>query len=66
MGVQLTRHLGRGCSVVHQDGASVHTGKGPIAAQHHAAQVIVVAHAAKHDVRALCRLAGCVRAGMCA
>ena len=50
--------------MVHQDGARVHAGQGSIAAEHYAAQVLVITHTAKHDVGSLCRLAWGRRTGM--
>jgi osmotically-inducible protein OsmY len=56
--VQLARHIGRGGGVVHEDGARLHAGKGAVGAQHHRAQVVVVADAAEHDVGAGCASRG--------
>ena len=49
-GVQLARHRGRGRGVVHQHRARLHAGQRAVSAQHHAAQVVVIANAAKHNV----------------
>lgn len=38
--------------MVGEDGATAHAGEGAIRAQHDRAQVIVIAHAAEHDVGA--------------
>src|SRR3546814_2045920 len=48
-GGQLARHLGRGGGVVDENAARGHAGEGPLLAQHHAAQVVVVADAGKHQ-----------------
>ena len=49
-GIQFSRHLGRGGGVIHQRTSGPHARQGSIVAQHHAAQVIVVADAAKHQI----------------
>ena len=56
-GVQLARHRGRGRGVVHQHRARLHAGQRAVGAQHHAAQVVVIANAAKHNVCTGCSLA---------
>jgi hypothetical protein len=49
---QFARHVGRGGGVVDEGGALLHAGEGAVVAQHHGAQVVVVADAAEHDVGA--------------
>ena len=51
---ELTRHIGRGGGVVNQVTASGHACQRPVLTQHHATQVVVVAHTYKHHV-SLCR-----------
>ena len=60
-GIQFAADFGRGRGVVHVECAGLHADKGAIRTQHHAAQVVVVAHAREHDVGVLRRLAwgGC-------
>ncbi|MPM46955.1 hypothetical protein SDC9_93662 [bioreactor metagenome] len=60
LGIQLARHLGGRRGVVGKDRAFFHSGECAILAQHHRAQVVVIAHAAEHDVRILHRLARCL------
>ena len=55
--IQLTTDFGRSCGVVHVERAGLHADKGAVFAHHHAAQVVVVAHAREHDVGVLRRLA---------
>ena len=52
--IEFARHIGRGGGVVDEDRAGLHAGEGAVRAQHHAAQVVVVADTAEHDLRA-CR-----------
>ena len=51
--IQLAADLGRGRGVVHVERAGLHADKGAVFAQHHAAQVVVIAHAREHDVGVL-------------
>src|SRR3546814_1208185 len=48
-GGQLARQLGRGGGVVDENAARGHAGEGPLLAQHHAAQVVVVADAGRSE-----------------
>ncbi|MNT15876.1 hypothetical protein D3C72_1509530 [compost metagenome] len=50
LGVEFTGHIRRCRGVVHKDRSALHAGKGAILAGGDRAQVIVIAHAAEHDV----------------
>ncbi|MCY1532168.1 hypothetical protein D9M68_674220 [compost metagenome] len=56
-GRQLAGDIGRGRGVIDQYGSRRHAGKGAVIAQHHAAQVMVIAHANHHQLGTLGRLA---------
>ena len=52
LAIKLFGHLGRNRRVIDKDGALLHPREGPVGAEADAAQVVVIAHAGHHEIRA--------------
>jgi hypothetical protein len=61
LGVKFARDCSRSSRVIDQNGALLHAGESALRAQHHLAQIIVIADASHDEVLAFCTLFRCWR-----